>query len=229
MKKLFLLAAIFLASAGCQGLSTPGSPEPGSAPLAKISNPADAPCTIVSDHHVIRTKGGIEGISGIPSSTFAGGPLRYAPLTGKVYSRGSFYSCLYNEFNLPIPVGYSADWFGAWSACSVDCNFSFKAAQLTSYTQSDIWVPGRSYYLYLYTAMGGQYIESYQIGPVEVLKKYDYVPVLPFSSPLQNGFTWPVNDFVAFEIVHPGAVAPGEQLKNGGQVRQWTSAPHSVR
>jgi hypothetical protein len=177
----------------------------------------------------MRTKGGIEPIPGIPSSTFDGGPLTYAPLTGKVYSRGSFYSCLYNEFKLPIPVGYSADWFGAWSACSVDCNFSFKAGQLTSYTQSDIWVPGRSYYLYLYTAMGGQYIESYQIGPVEVLKKYDYVPVLPFSSPLQNGFTWPVNYFVAFEIVHPGAVAPGEQLKNGGQVRQWTSAPHSVR
>ena len=203
---MFTLAVLLLLTPGCQGLSSlQGSAgtlnaSSGAAPLLRHNN---APCTNVDDLKPIKKKGGTVTIPGIPSSTFAGGPLRYAPVTTKVLNRPVFYSCLYNYFNVPIPAGYTPDWFGAWAVCGDNCDFSFEAADLDCYIEYYGWVPGTTYYLYLYQAHSGQFIESYEMGPLKVTKKGAGIPTLHFASPFENGFTWPANDFVAFEIVHP--------------------------
>jgi len=206
LKRTLALAALLMFTSACQNLGSLQSP----GGLTRVSSETSGrlrqtnpPCTDVTDHRSIKKKGGKETIPGIPGSTFAGGPLRYAPMTQRLYTLATFYTCLYNYFGVPVPSGYTPDWFGAWTICGDNCEFSFESANLDCYIESYGWVPGTAYYLYLYQAHSGQFIESYEMGPLKVTKKGAGIPTLHFESPFENGFTWPANDFVAFEIVHP--------------------------
>jgi hypothetical protein len=219
VKKLSSLSLI-IALVACQGQSVPwGSNEQISA-RSQIQPPEDGNCTNKSDQHRIRKKGGTEYIPALPASGQFdgqyGGQSKYARLSREVGSEPSVFSCLYNQFNIPVPANYTADWFGAWSFCSVPssrttqrahrdrCAFTFESGNLYGQISAEAWSPSTTYYLYVYTARSGTFIESYPIGPVTIYKpKTQKLPSLQFASPFENNFAWPTGDFVALEIVHP--------------------------
>jgi hypothetical protein len=129
------------------------------------------------------------------------GHWRYGPQDKRVRGQIEFRTCDYNYFNVPVPDGYTAVWFGGLHLCDDACTFTFGTFDTTAVTYAvgtSKFPAASQYYLYAYTGNGKQLIESY---PIEGLDRANRR--LVFTSPLQNGFVWPFDDFVVFEIVAP--------------------------
>jgi hypothetical protein len=98
-----------------------------------------------------------------------------------------------NSFNVPVPSGFSPDWFG-------QLRFTFAA----SFGQADLygkmfapdWLPRTDYFMYLYDG-DYNFIESYKIGRANVKKAE-----LKFPSPFENGLATPADGTLYLEIVH---------------------------
>ncbi len=132
--------------------------------------------------------------------------MQYGPLIGKHFRASSFEvdSCTFNNYSVPVPTGYTPDWFGAMEICTGRgyCHpLSFGSASVNAEISSTTWVNGTTYYLYIYTIRGRQLLEYYSIGSVQIEK--NHLPFLKFASPLENGFVYPSGDVLGFEIVHP--------------------------
>jgi hypothetical protein len=200
------LAATMLASilTACQGSGsvpgTGGSTQP--LEIKHITNPNDYSNCGVRGLSGIKPKGGHFIISSIPSSENFGGAFQYGPLSAKYREGSAFFSCADDENNTPVPPGYTADWFGTWTLCDVECAFSFESGRKDRrmYLYSTTWQPKTTYYLYVYATAGQSLIESYSIGTVHVKGRLNHW--LKFASPFANGLTWPTNDTITLEIVH---------------------------
>jgi hypothetical protein len=150
----------------------------------------------------VRTKGGEQSVPVVLNSPNFGGYFAYGPMSKKHKSRSVVVSCSDNYYGIPVPKGYSPDWFGEWDPCfDKSCNsLGFGGTGLVGEIQSSTWLPGVQYFMFLYTIGSAQFIESYPIGPLSTKKRNP--GVLSFSSPFQNGFVYPSNDEVGLEIVH---------------------------
>jgi hypothetical protein len=161
------------------------------------------PCS--SNPEYIRGKGGKIANPSVPGSGDFSGTYYYAKIASEKFKNVDTHvdSCSSNYYGVPVPQGYTPDWFGAWALCEGSaCNsFSFGPGNLEMSLESSTWDLTTSYYMYLYTLKGQQLIESYPIGSPTTKGKNKRI--LTFSSPYQNGFVYPQNDYVGLEIVHP--------------------------
>ncbi len=199
MRHIFALATCVTLLTACQGGGDYAVPATSmmskdSRGIAAIRPPAD--CANELESRFNPKKGGTVSIPPVPSSGNFSGYARYAPSSADYYSYTTFYSCSDNWQNIPVPQGYTPDWFGLWEACE-GCTFTFENANLKMLLLSATWVPKVQYYLYLYTTMGGVLMTSYPIGTVKKKKQ-----TITFSTPFENGLTWPLNDTISLEIVH---------------------------
>jgi hypothetical protein len=96
-----------------------------------------------------------------------------------------------NSFSMPVPNGYSPDWFG-----QIRFGYStvFGKADLFGKMYAPDWLPKTDYSMYLYDG-GNNFIESYKIGRAKKA-------VLEFPSPFENGFSTPADGTLNLEIVH---------------------------
>ncbi len=98
-----------------------------------------------------------------------------------------------DNFGMPIPKGYTPDWFAQWS-------FGFSAVfaqgNLDGKMYSALWLPRTDYFMYIYDE-NNNLIESYKIGRANVKSGY-----LTFPSPFQNGLSVTEGTDINLEIVH---------------------------
>jgi hypothetical protein len=192
------LALVLVCMVGCQmGNGIPDRPEAVQSSNRDLSHRQSKQECSTAFPSVHRSGGKIifsdgNGGRGLP------GIIRYAGVAGEIYSGTTFYTCDDNFFNTPVPQGYRADWWGAWGMCYAMCSISFGNGNRAGYIYSGNWVAGRTYYLYMFTLRSKDFIESYQVGPVDFKRS-----TLKIMSPFANGFLWPTSDSVALEIVHP--------------------------
>jgi hypothetical protein len=199
MARSLTVVASLLVLTACAGIG-PSTEVAGYSSLDgrhRASLSADSNCGSKTQGGLNPKKGGTIVIPTVPSSGNFGGYAQYAPLTSKVYETSGFVSCSYNAYNIPVPQGYTPDWFGQWDVCNGTCAFSFETATLKMQVKSATWVPKKTYYLFVYTTTGGALMTSYPIGVVKKKKE-----TLTFPTPFENGLTWPPNDTISLEIVH---------------------------
>ena len=139
----------------------------------------------------------------VPDSGNFGGQFRFAPLSDKTIDGETVEtSCDHNLYDIPVPQGFVADWFGSWNICNTYCTVSFEQADLKMRVNSSTFMRGTKYSIVVYAVPSMSFIESYVIGSVSGLhgKKGGY---LKFSSPFENGLESPYGNAIAYEIVHP--------------------------
>jgi hypothetical protein len=100
-----------------------------------------------------------------------------------------------NDNNVPVPVGYAADWF-----CEVEvahqATLTFEPAALGgTLDRANTLSPKTKYYMYIYDS-SNNLLESYLMGPYK--KKRE---TIKFASPFENGFVLPGT--INLEIAHP--------------------------
>ncbi len=198
-KKIAVLLVSICLNA-CQAAAGPTLTNPGAEAQAAMRSPPEDCAAHVIDR--FREKAGEIEIPATPDAGNFGGYFYYGPLSKRIRGGTIIVSCSDNYLNLPIPAGYTADWFGKWDVCLYKpcASLSFGGTGFSGGIKSTTWSVGVQYFLYLYTVVGGQLIESYPIGPLSTKKRNP--GVLSFSSPFQNGFVYPYNDEVGLEIVH---------------------------
>ena len=189
---------------GCAGVSRTGpvlsgttsqaAAPPALVPLA--TKRTDSDCGVWKEPQ-LRSKGGHMIIPTVPSTGNFGGYFQYAPLSTGLNAISLFYSCPDNAYNVPVPQGYAADWFGLWEVCDGTCPFSFENAKVKMYVKSSTWAKKTPYFLYVYATSSGTLMESYPIGTANSKKGK-----IEFASPFANGLSWPQNDTISLEIVH---------------------------
>jgi hypothetical protein len=133
------------------------------------------------------------------------GYFYHAPVEGKrFHDPTGVVSCTDNFYDLPIPVGYTAE-FGAWLICeSQGCpSFTFAPETAKRSRTRPLGVPASPTTCMCTRLPASNSMESYAIGQVMYPKKKKDLPFLEFQSPFQNGFVYPANDQVGLEIVHP--------------------------
>jgi hypothetical protein len=167
---------------------------PAHVPLA--AKPADSDCGVYEEPR-LSPKGGHMIIPTVPSTGNFGGLFQYAPLSAELHLDSLFYSCPDNAYNVPVPEGYAADWFGLWQVCDGECPFSFGDAKVKMYVKSTTWAKKVPYFLYVYATPSGVLLESYSIGSADSKKGR-----IEFASPFANGLAWPTDDSISLEIVH---------------------------
>jgi hypothetical protein len=111
-------------------------------------------------------------------------------------SLAGFTACVgsVNEFNVPVPAGFTPDWFGN---IGFDTELTFGAGKFKGQMYATTWLSKTDYFLYIYDG-ANTLIESYKMGPLSERKA-----TLRFASPFQNGFAVPADGIVNLEIVHP--------------------------
>jgi hypothetical protein len=185
-------------------------PTAGSAPSAQTSLAGRGPDYEVCGERGfsrLDPSGGQQGVPHIAKEKQFMGDFGYAAIQGAGKFQGLVFSCPTSDPIAPTPQGYTADWFGSWTLyCkgNAGCGgVSFANGNLMGSITANVWVPSRTYYLYVYTLYSRQLIESYQIGPVTPGKHGD--SGISFASPFENGFTYPQGEAYALEIVHPSS------------------------
>jgi hypothetical protein len=182
---------------------------PGDRPAAEPPNPV---CGYLEFFPPLHPSGGSQRVPHIVGSRELSGSFQYAAFHWRARVKSLTESCPPDTDYLPVPNGYTADWFGVWSlVCRSGCGgLTFEPAQLSGAIESSTWIEGTNYFLYVYTGETKQFLESYAIGPVTTDKRGK--PVLNFASPFENRFVYPANDDVGLEIVHPTPVTHGPAL-----------------
>jgi hypothetical protein len=198
MKRLCLIALLSTSLAGCQATSSvPQSGAGTSASLARALNMRAGSPDLDNDC--------FETIAFFAHQN--GGRIGLPSANGNYYGKIFYASGLFgdgqtvlavcpgsdNNFQMPIPKGYTADWFAQWS-------FSFAATfgqdDLYGKMYSTLWLPRTDYYMYIYDQTNKE-IESYELGRANLKSGF-----LTFPSPFENGFSTPLDGVLNFEIVH---------------------------
>jgi hypothetical protein len=203
VKRTFAMVTI-LVSTGCQGgIQTPYSRTVAGYAQARssLANPSNSDCDGMLTGR-LSSKGGKLPIPEVPASGNFGGQFHYAAFSyGSSIDNTIVVSCDYNLYNIPVPEGYTPDWFGAWNVCDGGCTFTFQSSDAAMKIFSSTWVTKRRYYIYLYDVVSGNFIESYSIGSTKT--KGSEGPYLKFVTPFANGLVYPYGDEIGLEIVHP--------------------------
>jgi hypothetical protein len=204
MKRALIITTAAALLTACQGTNPVPPPlDAGAAAMsAHVALPATDACASLRDDHEFLGRGNrhpihIPGI-GQREGRAGGGTFGYGYLNAK--TRGAdpiFTACNYNFYNIPVPAGYTADWFGSWNVCNGECTFTFvgDGGSLTL-RATTLFQKGVQYYMYVYTAVNKQMLESY---PIPIPRRQGPL-VMP--TPFQDGLVEPLGDFFALEIVH---------------------------
>jgi hypothetical protein len=175
VKNLVLATLLPILLVSCQSINTesllvPRTPSENS----QVAVPADS-CNDAVDLHGLNPKGGKQLFPGIlqDNGNFAG-VIRYASYPPLIRPQAVGFSCDFNRFNVPVPTGYSADWFGYWGNFSDSDDIVFGVASLHGFVYSTTWSAGVKYYM-----------------------------EVRFKSPFEDGFVIPANSSISLEIVHP--------------------------
>jgi hypothetical protein len=211
MKQISVIISVAVVLAGCQ---IPQSLMVG--PSGAVSRTSSHPYRLVdrtdsdcgSYPVYVSKRGGKMAVPVVQSSGNFAGYFGYTAITAAGYKfikeATIVDSCSTNYYSVPIPNGYTPDWFGAWYVCEQDMSgncgsFLFNSGDPSMSLASTTWEPQTTYYLYVYAVKSKQLLTSYVIGtPVAKRRK----AILTFSSPFANGFQYPAQDFIGFEIVH---------------------------
>jgi hypothetical protein len=196
------LAIVTIALVCLEACTEIGSPHLAQTPSLSVSHKspaADMNCNYVNDHKGLNPNGGKQMVDGIQQNgynfTLA---FKYAGYSPAIRPKPRVVTCDYNYFNIPVPQGFTADWFGWWQTRESTDNLTFEPAALSGDVYSSTWVANTHYYLYVYITETGQLLESYETQGFNPKKG-----TVIFDSPFENGFVIPVNMTISLEIVHP--------------------------
>jgi hypothetical protein len=159
----------------------------------------DTHCNFVNYNKGLNPNGGKQVVDGIPENGYNFRfSFKYAGYSPPIRPRPSLETCDFNMFNVPVPQGFTADWFAWWQPRDSTDNLTFKSADVSGEVYSATWVAKTHYYLYVYITETGQLIESYETQGLNPKKG-----AVVFDSPFEDGFVIPVNMTISLEIVHP--------------------------
>jgi hypothetical protein len=159
-------------------------------PQTRLRRADSEPCGFNDKN--LKEKGGKIGLPAFVGTGQFGGILHYAAsnyggAVGLVACDGT-----YNQNNVPVPQGFTADWFCEFHFAQTTVQFG--PGNLVGTVTSNTLLHNQNYYLYAYDGQNNL-IASY--GPFLNDHK-----TLHFTSPFENGFTM-VGPMINLEIAHP--------------------------
>jgi hypothetical protein len=199
MIRLTIVSIGLICLEGCTSLVPPNLTQATALNVSHKATAADTHCNFVNDNKGLNPNGGKLTVEGISENDYNFAlSLKYAGYGPPIRPRAMLVTCDFNMFNVPVPQGYTADWFGWFQPHDDTDNLTFDPADLSDNVYSTTWVAKTHYYLYVYITETGQLLESYETQGFKPKKG-----AVIFDSPFENGFIIPVNSSISLEIVHP--------------------------
>jgi hypothetical protein len=188
--RLTPMFAIFTAVlAACGPMELPGvrsgvAQSPGK--LSSIVGHSFDPSCALYEEPLIKQRGGTERIAPLLGTMDFYGKFQYARLSKHLDSAAVVFACPDNAFGIRVPVGYSADWYGAWRIGGLPGVLTFESGDLVGFFFSSSLSPSLSYSLDVFSP-DGFFMESEPL----TFHQSRQGPYYEFSSPFANGFQWP--------------------------------------
>jgi hypothetical protein len=197
--KLAIVSIALVCLEACTDVASTSLTQEASPSLSHKATATDMNCNYVNDNKGLNPSGGKQMVDGIPQNGYNFKvAFKYAGYSPPIRPKPMLVTCDYNMFNVPVPQGFTADWFGWFQPRDATDNLTFDSADLSGDVYSSTWVAKTHYYLYVYVTETGQLLESYETQGLKPKKG-----AVIFDSPFENGFVIPVNMTISLEIVHP--------------------------